>query len=80
MARHELKGDFDSGRVWLDDIELSLEDSLKFRNHSPSGFSWGYMGSGPSQLALAVCLRLYGLGEAEEVYQEFKVRRASKNH
>lgn len=23
-------------------------------NHSPTGFSWGYSGSGPSQLALAI--------------------------
>jgi hypothetical protein len=27
---------------------------LELRNHSPTGFEWGYMGSGPSQLALAL--------------------------
>lgn len=31
-------------------------DSLKVRNHSPDGFEWGYGGSGPSQLALALLL------------------------
>lgn len=30
--------------------------SLKVREHSPSGFSWGYGGSGPAQLALALLL------------------------
>ena len=34
--------------------ELSHEPSLKIRNHSPDGFEWGYGGSGPSQLALAI--------------------------
>jgi hypothetical protein len=24
-------------------------------NHSPDGFEWGYHGSGPAQLALALC-------------------------
>lgn len=24
-------------------------------NHSPTGFEWGYVGSGPHQLALALC-------------------------
>lgn len=30
--------------------------SLKVRNHSPTGFAWGYGGSGPAQLALAILL------------------------
>lgn len=30
--------------------------SLKVWNHSPTGFSWGYAGSGPAQLALALLL------------------------
>jgi hypothetical protein len=45
------------------------------RNHSPDGFQWGYAGSGPAQLALAICL--HALGErqrarAVKVYQAFK--------
>jgi Family of unknown function (DUF6166) len=27
---------------------------LEIRNHSPTGFGWGYRGSGPAQLALAL--------------------------
>ena len=30
---------------------------LEVRNHSPTGFEWGYAGSGPSQLALAMLFR-----------------------
>lgn len=31
-----------------------LADARHIRNHSPSGFEWGYGGSGPAQLALAI--------------------------
>lgn len=52
---------------------LRLEPSLKLRNHSPTGFSWGYHGSGPSQLALAILL---DFTRDEDValshYQDFK--------
>ena len=46
---------------------------LDIRHHSPTGFSWGYSGSGPAQLALALCadvLRDDTL--AEHIYQRFK--------
>ena len=29
---------------------------LELRNHSPTGFAWGYGGSGPAQLALALLM------------------------
>jgi hypothetical protein len=38
---------------------LSLERSLDLVNHSPSGFEWGYSGSGPAQLACALLLDYY---------------------
>lgn len=38
--------------------QLTPERSLRLRNHSPTGFNWGYGGSGPSQLALALLLDL----------------------
>ena len=62
-------------RVWPDGIpeRLPLEPSLKLRNHSPTGFSWGYLGSGPSQLALALLLDATSDPEkAQNYYQEFK--------
>jgi len=33
---------------------VPLPPQLRLRNHSPTGFSWGYGGSGPAQLALAI--------------------------
>jgi hypothetical protein len=56
---------------------LPLEPSLKVNNHSPTGFSWGYLGSGPSQLALAILLDATQAGtrgaiEVTGVYQQFK--------
>jgi hypothetical protein len=46
-------------------IHLPVTPSLRHRNHSPDGFEWGYHGSGPAQLALAILLHAaenyYGL-------------------
>lgn len=48
---------------------------LDLKNHSPTGFSWGYWGSGPSQLALALLVDHFGDDKkAIEFYQEFKRR------
>jgi hypothetical protein len=46
---------------------------LEIRNHSPTGFEWGYGGSGPAQLALALLVDALGSVEiAEAHYQDFK--------
>lgn len=49
---------------------------LDVRNHSPSGFAWGYGGSGPAQLSLALCIdALDGdVERARGIYQWFKWR------
>lgn len=55
------------------DTPLPLEPSLTIYNHSPDGFQWGYTGSGPSQLALALLLDVTGDPElAHKHHQEFK--------
>lgn len=41
-------------------------------NHSPDGFEWGYGGSGPSQLALAILADLFDDTTALKYYQDFK--------
>jgi len=48
---------------------------LALRNHSPTGFAWGYGGSGPAQLALALLFDATGDKElALQHYQDFKWR------
>jgi hypothetical protein len=45
------------------------------RNHSPDGVEWGYGGSGPAQLALALAADVLGDDEkAQEVYQRLKFK------
>lgn len=72
-----LEGDWDDvrwyGEVRVDGKVLDPARSLKVRNHSPDGFAWGYGGSGPAQLALAVLLEA-GMTDrqAETLYQAFK--------
>jgi hypothetical protein len=59
-----------------DGSDLDPGPSLKLRNHSPDGFEWGYGGSGPAQLALAILLDFTGdEALAQTFYQRFKFDR-----
>ena len=50
-----------------------LSPRLDLGNHSPSGFEWGYGGSGPAQLALALLADALGNGAtASRWQQDFK--------
>jgi hypothetical protein len=40
--------------------------------HSPTGFSWGYAGSGPADLARSILWDLLGSQPAPWLYQAFK--------
>lgn len=52
-----------------------LQERQDVINHSPTGISWGYGGSGPAQCALAILLDYLGdEEEAREQYQHFKFR------
>jgi len=58
--------------IKLDGKTLSPAHSLKVFNHSPTGFNWGYGGSGPAQLALAILLTTTIEDKAIRLYQDFK--------
>jgi Family of unknown function (DUF6166) len=50
-----------------------LNPRLDLWNHSPTGFEWGYGGSGPAQLAVAILADYLGKdNEAVLLHQEFK--------
>lgn len=73
--KHKLKGEYPSRKVWLDGEHLSPAESQIVCNHSPDGFNWGYGGSGPAQLALAIMLKLTARHYS---YQDFKWRVIAK--
>lgn len=58
--------------VYLEGTKISPEQSQVVVNHSPDGFSWGYGGSGPSQLALAILMLYLPVEKAQQAYQSFK--------
>lgn len=65
--------DFHVYRVSDDARPIALNPRLDLRNHSPTGFSWGYGGSGPAQLALAILADYLDDDEqALRLYQDFK--------
>jgi hypothetical protein len=49
-------------------------------NHSPTGFEFGYAGSGPAQLSLAILADCVGEPLALEFYQEFKWAVIAQQH
>lgn len=61
-------------RVWIDGLSLDPSPSCRVWNHSPDGFNWGYAGSGPAQMALAILLHA-GVSErrAVRLHQSLKV-------
>ena len=55
--------------------ERPLPPRFDLRRHSPDGFEWGYGGSGPAQLALALTADALGDDDrARSVYQPFKFK------
>ena len=53
----------------------ALPPRRDLRNHSPTGYSWGYGGSGPSQLSLAILADfLEDDARALQLYQPYKWR------
>lgn len=57
----------------------ALDPRFDLRTHSPEGFEWGYGGSGPAQLALALAADALGDDEAAlGVYQRLKFRLVSR--
>ena len=55
--------------------QLHPERSQAVKNHSPDGFNWGYGGSGPGQLALAILLEVtHNEAVALAYYHDFEAR------
>ena len=61
--------------VAFDRSPLRWQMSLRICNHSPTGPDWGFGGSGPAQLALAMLLEVTDPATAGAHYQEFARRR-----
>jgi hypothetical protein len=59
--------------VIADGEASALDPRLDLRCHSPDGLEWSYTGSGPSQLALAICADALGDdARAVWLYMAFK--------
>lgn len=67
-----ITGDIASHQIFLGKKPLSAKHSKKVYNHSPDGFAWGYGGSGPAQLALAILLTRTDEETAVKLHQDFK--------
>jgi hypothetical protein len=70
--RFKIYGDHETRKVWLNDKLIDERKSQAVYNHSPDGFSWGYTGSGPMQLGLAIMLELFP-EDAVKMYRDFTI-------
>ena len=71
MKRYEGKRSY--GQCFVTMNGRALDPRFDLRFHSPDGFEWGYCGSGPAQLALALLADHCGNDEqALNFYQRFK--------
>ena len=70
--KNKIKGKLITRSIFIDGESLSPAESQKIYNHSPDGFNWGYGGSGPAQLALAILLEFTDKDTALKLHQEFK--------
>lgn len=52
-----IAGNAEDRSIFVDGQELFPGPSLEKFRHSPDGFNWGYHGSGPAQLALALTMK-----------------------
>ena len=69
------EGKHESGNAIVTVNGQALNDRHDLKFHSPTGFEWGYGGSGPAQLALAILADHLGDDErALDLYQEFKFK------
>ena len=73
-SRMTIRGERRKGEVLItvDGAPLDWRSWLAVRNHSPTEPAWGYGGSGPAQLALAILLAVTDEETAERFYQRFK--------
>ena len=72
LERVIIRGETETRRIWINGREITPARSQAVFNHSPDGFNWGYGGSGPAQLALAILLEFNDNQTAIAHYQQFK--------
>ena len=70
--KNKIRGKLITRSIFIDGELLCPAISQKVYNHSPDGFNWGYGGSGPAQLALAILLKFTDKDTALYFYQDFK--------
>ena len=58
--------------ITIDGQRLNWQDSLALRHHSQTGIEWGFPGSGPMQLALALLLEATDQDTALRYYIRFR--------
>ena len=69
-------GAIESGDIWLNDVWLDpmLSEQLLDANAVGDGFNWGKLYHKPDQLSLAILIEFMPIGEALNLYKDFRYR------
>lgn len=67
----KVEGSFSNHIIRIDGRRLDIRPSQRAW-HKSENFSWGYGGSGPSQLALAMLMEYWKEEDAKKWFQDFK--------
>jgi len=71
----QYRGKHSQGECFVTVNGCALDPRFDLRTHSPNGFEWGYGGTGPAQLALALLADWLGDDAlALDLYQAFKFK------
>lgn len=69
---HGLRTSYGEAYVTVREDDGKPKPLVHQARHSPTGFEWGYGGSGPADLALSILWDLLGESLANRLYQDFK--------
>jgi len=73
MPEHVITGDHEARVVRFDGVRLDPGRCQGLLNYSRDGFAWGYEGSAPAQLALAILLKAgVAVEDAVRLHRQFK--------
>ena len=69
---HKIEGHWATHDIYFDGKRIDLSKGLEIISHSPSGFNWGYGGSGPAQTAFGILNEILPPHQAISLHQDFK--------
>lgn len=66
-----VEGNWETRQVWIDNVKIYPNAAVKELKSPFGGLSWGYKGSAPENLSMAILLHVLGKDNAKYAHKEF---------